>query len=207
MNEKIIRINNILLDNTICDCQITGDTITAVSPSLPPAPAGAKVIDGSGKILLPAFYNTHTHAAMTLLRGYGDDMELFQWLNERIWPFEAKLNTEDIYLGTRLAILEMIRTGTVFFNDMYWHQLATVQAAEEMGIRSAIGLLYIEGEDGEILERNLRSNSEILERSKDFSSRIQLTAAPHAIYTVSGSNILHKNLSGFFTRFNLRIYY
>ncbi len=189
MNEKIIRINNILLDNTICDCQITGDTITAVSPSLPPAPAGAKVIDGSGKILLPAFYNTHTHAAMTLLRGYGDDMELFQWLNERIWPFEAKLNTEDIYLGTRLAILEMIRTGTVFFNDMYWHQLATVQAAEEMGIRSAIGLLYIEGEDGEILERNLRSNSEILERSKDFSSRIQLTAAPHAIYTVSGSNI------------------
>ena len=189
MSENIIRISNVLVNGSVCQCQLENGVIAAVAPELPPPSAGCKFIDGTNKALLPAFYNTHTHAAMTLLRGYADDMELFRWLNECIWPFEAKLTADDIYLGTRLAMLEMIRSGTVFFNDMYWHQLATVRAAEEIGMRAAIGLLYIEGQNGEILGRNIRSNTEILERSRDFSSRIQLTDAPHAIYTVSEKNI------------------
>ena len=69
----------------------------------------AEVVDCKNFALLPAFYNGHTHAAMSLLRGYADDMELSKWLNQYIWPLEAKLTAKDIEIGSRLAVLEMIR--------------------------------------------------------------------------------------------------
>ena len=143
------------------------------------------MIDGSGKAAIPPFYNTHTHAAMTLLRGYADDMELFTWLNDYIWPAEGRLTGEDIYAGTRLALLEMIRSGTVFFNDMYWYQPDAIRAVEEMGVRAAIGLLYISGSDGAVLERNRKCNEELLAWNGGGSGRIQVAHAPHAVYTVS----------------------
>src|SRR5690606_21507179 len=77
-------------------------------------------IDADGAAALPGFANTHTHAAMTLLRGDADDMPLSAWLSEKIWPLEAQLTGEDVYWGTRLACLEMIRSGTLAFNDMYF---------------------------------------------------------------------------------------
>ena len=70
------------------------------------------VLDGRGKIALPGFVNLHTHAAMTLFRGYADDLDLSTWLGTRIWPAEAKLSAEDVYWGTKLACLEMIKSGT-----------------------------------------------------------------------------------------------
>ena len=73
------------------------------------------VIDGSHKAISPAFYNTHNHAAMSILRGYSDDKPLFEWLSKDIWPIEDKLTPEDIYTASRLALLEMIKSGTVFF--------------------------------------------------------------------------------------------
>ena len=99
--------------------------------------------------ILPPFYNTHTHAAMSILRGYADDISLQKWLTEYIWPFENKMTPDDIYLGSRLAILEMIKSGTVFFADMYWQQENTIKAIKEMGVRAAVGLSYIDslGED------------------------------------------------------------
>ena len=102
--------------------------------------AADEVYDASNQAIVPSFFNTHTHAAMTLLRGYADDMPLFTWLNDHIWPFEAKMKPQDIYNGSRLAILEMIRSGTTFFCDMYWMVEETVRAVEEMGIRAAIGV-------------------------------------------------------------------
>ena len=78
------------------------------------------IIDGDGAIALPGMVNTHTHAAMTLLRGYADDMILQDWLTQKIWPLEAHLTGDDVYQGTRLACLEMIRSGTTAFNDMYF---------------------------------------------------------------------------------------
>src|SRR5690606_18520935 len=78
------------------------------------------ILDGSGFLAMPGLVNTHTHAAMTLLRGYADDMHLQQWLSEKIWPLEAHLTGEHVYWGTKLACLEMIRSGTVAFNDMYF---------------------------------------------------------------------------------------
>ncbi len=177
-------LKQVVLDGKSADVLIEGNRFRRIAPEIR-EPAD-RVIDAAGrKALIPPFYNTHTHAAMTLLRGYADDMELFTWLNDYIWPAEAKLTEEDVYCGTRLAILEMIRSGTVFFSDMYWHQRGAIRAAEEMGVRAAIGLLYLSSSDGEVLERNRRSNEELLASRGGGSGRIQITYAPHAIYTVS----------------------
>ena len=140
------------------------------------------VIDCKGLAILPPFYNAHTHAAMTLLRGYADDMPLFQWLNEYIWPYEARMTSTDIYNGTRLAILEMIKSGCVFFNDMYWEIEETMRAVEEMGIRAAVGVTFMDRQS----ERRTEDNFRFIEQWADRANgRIQITVAPHAIYTVS----------------------
>ena len=76
------------------------------------AAPGDEVVDGTGLALLPGLVNGHTHAAMTLFRGYGGDLPLMEWLQTRIWPAEARLDDDDVYWGTRLACLEMIRSGT-----------------------------------------------------------------------------------------------
>ena len=82
-----------------------------------------KVIDGTNQVVLPGFINTHTHAAMTLLRGYADDLPLKEWLENKIWPLEARLTGDDCYWGTMLAALEMIRSGTTTFCDMYFFMI------------------------------------------------------------------------------------
>ncbi len=186
MNEILIK--NCTLNGKATDLLIKGRRIAAIGTNLT-AGDGAKVIDGSGKAVLPPFYNTHAHSAMTLLRGYADDMELFKWLNEYIWPIEAKLTSEDVYIGTRLAILEMIKSGTVFFNDMYWFQLATVRAADDMKVRAGVGVMFLEDASGKLSEQNRLSNEELLAHRKEFSDRITLTLAPHAIYTVSEAGL------------------
>ncbi len=96
------------------------------------------VIDGSKKAVIPGFFNSHTHAAMTLFRSYADDMQLHEWLEKKIWPLEAKLDEEAVYWGTKLACVEMLKSGTVFFNDMYFFPEAVAKAAEESGIRACI---------------------------------------------------------------------
>ena len=78
-------------------------------------------IDGQNKVAMPGFINLHNHVSMSLMRSYADDMPLMPWLNDKIWPFEAKLNGDDIYLGARLGIAEMLLGGTTTFVDMYWH--------------------------------------------------------------------------------------
>ena len=88
---------------------------------------------------MPPLVNGHTHAAMTLFRGSGGDLPLMPWLEEQIWPVEAKLDDEDVYWGARLACAEMIRTGTTRFWDMYWHPEATARAVADAGIRATIG--------------------------------------------------------------------
>ncbi len=150
-----------------------------------------RVLDAGGKIAVPPFYNGHTHAAMSLLRGYADDMELFTWLHDYIWPAESRLTADDIYHGTRLAILEMIRTGTVFFNDMYWHPEAALRAVEEMGVRAALGRLFIEEKPGKIFDRNVTANAavEAACRLSPARDQVLLTYAPHAVYTVSGATL------------------
>lgn len=103
----------------------------------PPADAGAygEVYDGAGRLLLPAFYNAHAHAPMTLLRGFAENLPLQAWLNEKCWPFEAKMTAEDNYWGTLLACAEMARYGCVSFSDMYYHTDERVRAVDEAGLK------------------------------------------------------------------------
>ncbi len=165
------------------DVLIDGNVFSKiVDGSTPEMAAGAEIIDCRNFALMPAFYNGHTHAAMSLLRGYADDMELSKWLNEYIWPFEAKLSDRDIEIGSRLAVLEMIKSGTVFFSDMYWHREQTMKVVEEMGIRASIGVTI---SDVLVSPEGLKANFDFLARHTGESERVKLAVMPHSIYIVS----------------------
>jgi len=177
-----ILIRNILLQGKRTDIAIEGNRISRIAPML--TGTFDTVLDGSHQAVIPPFYNTHSHAVMTLLRGLADDMELFDWLQNHIWPAEARLQEEDFYWGSRLACMEMIRSGTVFFNDMYFLPQATIRAVEELGMRGCIGLSTLEAAGEEKQAGYERDNQEALAHRGEYSSRIQLARAPHAIYTV-----------------------
>ena len=138
-------------------------------------------LDAAGMAVLPPFYNTHTHAAMSLLRGYADDMPLQKWLSEYIWPYENKMTSADIREGSRLAVREMIRSGTVFFSDMYFDIEETIDVVAEYGLRAAIGVTFVES-------HTKSQQAEKLDMLRSWTDptggRISLTVAPHAIYTV-----------------------
>ncbi len=102
-------------------------------------PEAEFVVDGKGKVLLPGLINSHTHSSMTLFRGYADDMELKPWLEEKIWPLEAKLKPKDCYVGSLLACLEMISFGVTCFNDMYIFVDDIAKAVKKSGLRCFLG--------------------------------------------------------------------
>ena len=134
MINKIL-IKNVQLDMRPVDIYIEKERIRQIGEQLDVK--ADKVIDGTDKAVIPGFVNGHTHAAMTLFRGYADDMKLMPWLEEKIWPNEAKMRTEDVYWGSKLACLEMIKSGTTTFLDMYQRFRATADAVNEMGIRAS----------------------------------------------------------------------
>lgn len=152
------------------------------------APAGFtpdRVFELSGDVVMPGLVNTHTHAAMTLLRGYADDLPLMPWLEEKIWPFEAKMTEEDIYWGSALALCEMIRSGTTTMVDMYIKQEETAKAVLEAGTRAVLsrGLIAFDPETG---ERVLRKGIELFEKfHQSGDGRIKVLLGPHAPYTCS----------------------
>jgi 5-methylthioadenosine/S-adenosylhomocysteine deaminase len=146
------------------------------------------VIDGDGLLLAPPFVSGHGHAAMTLFRGVGNDLPLMEWLEGHVWPAEKRLEPEDVYWGARLAAVEMIRSGTTRFFDMYWHAPETARAAEEAGIRAVLTTAVID--DMAPSREELRAQcSEILDRLADFGPLIEPSLGPHAIYTVGRENL------------------
>ncbi len=147
------------------------------------------LIDAAGKIALPGFINTHTHAAMTMMRAYADDMPLDKWLQNKIWPFESKIKADDIYWGTSLAILEMIKTGTTTFSDMYFAMDQVANIVEKSGMRAVLAEGLIEANDG---QKGLENALEFALKYKDEAEgRITTMMAPHAPYTC-GSDYLKK---------------
>jgi 5-methylthioadenosine/S-adenosylhomocysteine deaminase len=157
-------------------------TIAAIGPDVVAAP-GDETIDAGGMPLVPALVNGHTHAAMTLFRGYGGDLPLVRWLEEKIWPIEAKLDAEDVYWGARLACAEMIRTGTARFWDMYWQPEATARAVKDAGLRATIGGPLFDA-DGRTTQAQARVTAE-LDALTGHAGEIDAALAPHSIYTVS----------------------
>ncbi len=153
--------------------------------------APERSIDARGLHAFPGLRNGHTHAAMTLFRGWGDDLPLMEWLRTRIWPAEAKLAEADVYAGTRLALVEMIRSGTTYFNDMYWHRPAVVRAVEELGIRAHVGSVFIDHGDPSGVEAGEQRASVLrqVEERGALGPRVQVALAPHAIYTVAPESL------------------
>ncbi len=149
------------------------------------------VIEGDGKVVLPGLVNLHTHTPMVLLRGFGDDMVLQQWLETKVWPQEAKLKPEDIYWGAKLACLEMIKSGTTTFLDMYFHMDQVAKAAKEMGLRAFLAEGFIDlGIPSRAAEQFKAADEANRKIEALRSSRITPVLGPHAIYTVSEESLL-----------------
>ncbi len=164
------------------DILIEGDHIAALGEVSEALSAGAEVLDGRHTLAMPGLVNAHTHAAMTLLRSYADDMELMSWLNEKIWPAEARFDNACIYWGTSLAALEMIRSGTTTFADMYdsMHEVARVTA--ESGLRANLsrGLIAVSDPEGKNIEKNVRLYEKFHNTAE---GRIRVYFGPHSPYT------------------------
>lgn len=141
------------------------------------------LINASGKILLPGFINTHTHSGMTFLRGYADDMPLNKWLQNKIWPFESEMTSEDIYWGTALSIIEMIESGTTAFADMYFAMDKVAELVKKSGMRASLAEGLIEVNDG---QKGLKKALDFaLNYNEIANGRITTMLAPHAPYTCS----------------------
>lgn len=141
-----------------------------------------ETLGGPHLVAMPGLVNTHTHAAMTLCRGYADDMKLEPWLSEKIWPFERNLTAEHVYFGTLLAIAEMLRGGTTTFCDMYFHERHGVRAAFESGMRMSAGAVllgFLPGADAKIEA----AREFVLEMRGAGEGRINPFLAPHSLYT------------------------
>jgi 5-methylthioadenosine/S-adenosylhomocysteine deaminase len=182
-----ILIKDASLNGRTTDIFIEDGAITEISEHS--TRVAEKIIDGKGKAALPAFINGHTHAAMTLFRGYADDMHLKGWLEGKIWPLEAKLTEEDVYWGSKLACLEMIKNGVTMFNDMYWHWEATARAVCDMGIRGFLSAVFIDMFDEKKGREQIEENIRLFELSGRYRPYVTFTFGPHAIYTVSRSSL------------------
>lgn len=150
-----------------------------------------EVMDCSGKVAVPGFVNMHTHSPMSLMRGIGEDMVFQDWL-DRIWKVEDRLDKEYVYWATKVACLEMIRTGTTTFNDQYWFFDTSVKAAREMGMRIATGYdIMDKGDRGECE----RQKEQCMAKSEPFIKEngrdgLIYNLAFHAIYSVSEDMML-----------------
>jgi 5-methylthioadenosine/S-adenosylhomocysteine deaminase len=140
-------------------------------------------IDGAKKLILPGLINTHTHIPMTLFRGYGDDMLLKDWLSQRIWPVEAKLDKKSIESGTELGLLEMIASGTTSYLDMYFFEETIAKVTEKAGVRGFLGFALIDFDTAEY------NASELIPQCEQFVKRwkghtlISPVVAPHSTYS------------------------
>jgi 5-methylthioadenosine/S-adenosylhomocysteine deaminase len=184
-NKQIsILIQNTRINQELQDLFIDNGKIVSIGSNLNPNDAEL-VIDGEKTCALVGLVNTHTHAAMTLLRGYADDMHLQEWLSEKIWPLEAHLTADDVYIGTKLACLEMIKSGTTAFNDMYFFMDAAARAVDEAGMRAQLSHGMITFGDGDKFAAEQTATKQLIKSVKQMNNpRITAAVAPHAPYTV-----------------------
>ena len=180
-NEPLTDYSVVVKDEIICDVIPTSDVFNVYEAE--------ETYQLSNNILLPGFINSHTHIAMSLLKGFADDLPLQTWLSEYIWPAESKhVNHDFVRDGSELAIAEMIKGGTTFFNDMYFFPNATAEAVNNIGIRANIGLVVLE------FPTNYANDpQEYLNKGFEFRDNwrnnklISTSLAPHAPYSVSNN--------------------
>ena len=167
---------------------VSGDSIADVGPedALDGRYQAKKTIDARGGIIMPGLVNAHTHAAMSLFRGLADDLPLMTWLQEHIFPAEAKLTSEMVYQGTLLACAEMILSGTTTFCDMYLFEEAVARAAKRAGMRAVAGeVLYdFPSPNYGPIEEGLKYTEALIDRWRD-DPLVTIAVEPHSAYLCS----------------------
>lgn len=146
-------------------------------------------IDATGKLVMPGLINTHTHTPMTVLRGYGDDMALDEWLNKSIWPWEHEhVNPDTVRANSRLAIIEMVRAGITTFADMYFYGTATAPLVSEIGVRAVLGEAYAEGGPYPF-DHTVQATAELVERYAD-DPLLTVSVVAHSAYACTRERLL-----------------
>lgn len=141
-----------------------------------------RVIDATGKVIMPGLVNAHTHVAMSIFRGYSDELELMEWLSQKIWPIEDKMNGKDVFWASMLSMIEMIKSGTTTFNDHYFFEEETARAAVEIGMRAILARCVIG--DGEGAEKRFQEAEKLYrDWHQAGNGRIQICVGLHAPYT------------------------
>ncbi len=191
MEDNTILIKNalILSPNTNFEGKqsllIKDDIIAEIAPEIDESDV-EKIIDAEGKILLPGLINTHTHLSMTLFRGLADDLSLDSWLNDHIWPMEANLNGDYCYIGALLGAVELIKSGTTTFSDMYFYMEDVARAVDEAGIRAVLSYGMIDFGDAERRENEIKENLDLFKHCNGMADgRIKVFFGPHSPYTAS----------------------
>jgi 5-methylthioadenosine/S-adenosylhomocysteine deaminase len=171
------------------DLAIKDSKIVDISPQT--KYLGKKMIDGEGKLMMPGLINCHTHAAMVMMRGLADDMPLDVWWQKFIFPIEKKLlDPEFIRIGVGLAAIEMIKSGTTCFSDMYFFQAAAAEVCKQVGIRCLLGeaILDVPTPDAPDADATNKLTEELYEKwGRD--ELIHLSVAPHAPYSCGEDNL------------------
>jgi len=166
---------------------IAGDRIVAVGNASDMTDWNpGRVIDADGGIVMPGLINVHTHAAMTCFRGLADDLPLMTWLNDHIFPAEARLDDHTVHMGTLLACAEMIRSGTTCFCDMYLFEDAVARAARAAGLRAVVGeVLYdFPSPNYGPIEKGFEYTRDLIEKWQD-DPLITIAVEPHSPYLCS----------------------
>ena len=190
MNNTILIKNALILnpnnfENKKQCLLIKDDLIAEISDEIDDSNAD-KIIDAEGKILLPGLINTHTHLSMTLFRGLADDLSLDSWLNDHIWPMEANLNGDYCYIGALLGAVELIKSGTTTFSDMYFYMEDVARAVDDAGIRAVLSYGMIDFSDAERREAEIKENMALYDTCNGMADgRIKVFFGPHSPYTAS----------------------
>ena len=185
----MILLKNITVNGEVSDMLIKDGLISSIRHSSDQQPDGAETVDCSGKTAVPGFVNMHTHAGMSMMRGIGEDVSFHEWL-KKIWEVESRIDAEFVYHATKVACLEMIKTGTTTFNDHYWHMPMAYKAAQEMGLRAVLAYVICDRNDPVESERQKLQCAEMYELTSGWDSSATFAVAIHAIYSVSEPMIL-----------------
>ena len=183
-----ILLKNIVTEGVVADILIDADRIAGVFPAgtfcdSQDCGDDVYVVECEGKTAVPGFVNMHTHAGMAMMRGIGEDIAFHEWL-DRIWTVESMIDEEYVYHATKVACLEMIKTGTTTFNDHYWHMPMAHKAAMEMGLRPVLAYVICDRNDPEESERQKKQCQEMYEESLAWNDHSMFAVAIHAIYSV-----------------------
>ena len=185
----MILLKEIMVNGKESDLLIEGDRISRIAEAGTVNAAGAEVVCCKDKVAVPGFINMHTHAGMSLMRGIGEDIAFHEWL-AKIWEAEKNLDEDYVYHATKVACLEMIKTGTTTFNDQYWYMPMACKAASEMGIRAFLSYVICDRNDPEESERQKVQCEQMYQDSRSWSGLATLVISIHAIYSVSEPMIL-----------------